>query len=95
MAGQGQSILHSELVGLVSCLALVWMLGRSGRPALGSAIGLALAAWVAGPVAVLATDQLWIKMDVMVPLGHSVEWLVRFLTTAVLASVLLEKSKEA
>lgn len=84
-------ILHSELVGLVSCIALTGLIGRGGRPALGSAIGVALLAWFAGPFPVLATDHLWIHMDHHVVVGHAAEWLIRFLAVAVLSALLLEK----
>lgn len=89
--GEQARILHSELVGLVSCIALTWLIGGKGRPAMGAAIGTALLAWIAGPVAVLATDHLWIHMDHHAVLGHAVEWLVRFLAVAVLSALLLEK----
>lgn len=88
---EGARILHSELVGLVSSLALTWLVGRHGRPAMGAALGAALLAWLAGPFAVLATDHLWVRMDFMVVAGHAAEWLVRFLAVAVLSSLLLEK----
>jgi ABC-type branched-subunit amino acid transport system permease subunit len=84
-------ILHSELIGLVSCIALTWLVGRNGRPSLGAALGIAVAAWFAGPFAQLATDHLWIRMDHHVVVGHAAEWLIRFLLVAVLGSVLLEK----
>jgi hypothetical protein len=84
-------ILHSELVGLVSCIALTWLIGRNGRPSLGAAIGTALLAWFAGPFPVQATDHLWVRMDFMVAAGQAVEWLIRFLLVAVLSALLLEK----
>jgi hypothetical protein len=88
---EGARILHSEIIGLVSAIALTWLIGRGGRPAMGGAIGVALAAWFAGPFAVLATDHLWIRMDEMVAFGHAAEWLIRFLLVAVLSALLLEK----
>lgn len=84
-------ILHSELVGLISCIALTWLIGRNGRPALGAAVGTALLAWFAGPLPVLATDQLWIRLDHHVVVGQAAEWLIRFLLVAVLSAFLLEK----
>jgi hypothetical protein len=87
-------IFHSGLVGLVSCLALTWLVGRHGRPAMGAAIGTVLLAWLAGPFAVLATDHLWVRMDFMVMAGHAAEWLIRFLAVAVLSALLLEKKAQ-
>lgn len=89
--GEQARILHSELIGLVSCVALTWLIGRNGRPAMGAAIGTALLAWVAGPLPVLATDHRWIHMDHHVVVGHAAEWLVRFLLVAVLSALVLEK----
>jgi len=54
-----------------------------------SALVLALVFWVAGPLAHLVTQSMWMNLDRTVAVNHAIGWLVRFVACAVGVAVFL------
>ncbi|HEY1880731.1 MAG TPA: DUF1761 family protein [Caulobacteraceae bacterium] len=80
---------YSAAFSVIGVAAFAWLVGRSGRPDLRSALLVALAAWLAGPVPVLLTDLIWIKLDSTAVAVNGAEWLARFVVTGLAAAALL------
>jgi hypothetical protein len=83
-------ILASMLLGVVSCAALIFLCIWAG--ALGSVSGalrMAVLAWLAAPLPVIATNTIWMKLDPLLGVSHSLGWLARFVITALIAAWLL------
>jgi hypothetical protein len=83
-------ILASTLLGVVSCAALIFLCIWAG--ALGSVSGalrMAALAWLAAPLPVIATNTIWMKLDPLLGVSHSLGWLARFVVTALIAAWLL------
>lgn len=83
-------ILASTLLGVVSCAALIFLCIWAG--ALGSisgALRMAVLAWLAAPLPVIATNTIWMKLDPLLGVSHSLGWLARFVVTALIAAWLL------
>ena len=79
----------SAAITVIGAAAFAWLVGRNGRPNWHGAMHTALAAWLAGPVPVLLTDLLWIKLSPTACAVNAVEWLIRFVIVGLAAAALL------
>lgn len=88
-ASERNKIIYSELIGLITCAAFAWLLAATGHKALTPGLKMAVAVWMIGPVPIIATNALWLRLSPYIGVSHSLGWLVRLLVTAVVASYLL------
>lgn len=86
---QPSRIFISELLGLISCAALAYLLWWTNMLAIKSALTLAILAWLAGPLPVIRSNIAWIRMHPLIGVSHSLGWLVRFVVTALITVWLL------
>jgi hypothetical protein len=86
---EGAKIGWSAAITVISVAAFAWLVGRNGRPRWHSAMHTTLAVWLAGPVPVILTDVLWIKLSPTAGAVDAVEWLVRFVVVGLAAAALL------
>jgi len=90
--GQAETkkIVVSAILGTVGCAAFIYLCYWTGALiAYRTAVRMAAVVWIAAPVPVILTNVLWIKINPLIGLSHSLGWLVRFLVTALLAVWLL------
>lgn len=85
-ASERNKIIYSELIGLITCAAFVWLLLATGRQAMVPALKTAIVVWAIGPLPVVFTNCLWIKLSPYVSASHSVGWLARLLITGAVAA---------
>jgi len=84
-----RAITLSALVSFAVCAVFVAAAGWLGVTGLRSALVLALVFWVAGPLAHLVTQSMWMNLDRTVAVNHAIGWLVRFVACAVGVAVFL------
>jgi len=88
--GQQQSrILISEVLGLVSCAAFIYLCVLTNMLTAKAALTLAIIAWLAGPLPLIRTNIAWIKMHPLIGVSHSLGWLARFVVSALFTAWLL------
>lgn len=87
--GDKRAILYSSLLGYVTAGGIVALCVVAGVRGFAPALLLAAIAWLAGPLIVLVTNGLWIKLDPRVTLAHALGWLARFLIAGVAAGFAL------
>jgi uncharacterized membrane protein len=90
--GQSETrgIVASSLAGLVSCAAFIHLCAWAGALAtLRSEVHLAGIVWLAGPVPIIFSNIVWIKMHPLLGVSHSLGWLARFVVTGLIAGWLL------
>jgi hypothetical protein len=81
--GAGQATLSvSSLVFILVCAYLGWVSAKSSLTA-------AVILWVMIPVPLLVTNAIFIPMDRLIVLSHSLGWLVRLVVTALIVAWLL------
>jgi len=84
------NIVGSTLIGLIGCAAFIYLCYWTGALiAFRTAVRMAAVVWLAAPVPVILTNILWIKMNSLLGLSHSLGWLARFIVTALIAVWLL------
>jgi hypothetical protein len=82
-------ILLSTAMGFVTAAvfaALCWRLGLSTYVA---TLKLAVAVWAAGPLPLIVTNSLWMKLHPAIAFSHSAGWLARMCVAAVAVTLLL------
>jgi len=88
-ASERFKIIYSEVIGLITCAAFTWLLLATQRQAMPIGLKTAVEAWAVGPLPVLLTNGLWIRLSPYITASHSVGWLARLLITAAVAAWLL------
>ena len=82
-------IVYSQLVGVLSCAAFVYLCTQTNALTIPRSLGAAVAVWLAGPVVVITQMVLWTKLHPLIGASQSLGWLVRFIVTGLLAVWLL------
>jgi hypothetical protein len=82
-------IVYSQILGVVSCIAFVWLCLALGALTVPSALLAAVLVWLAGVVVVLGQMVMWVKLHPLVGLSHALGWLMRLVITALLVAWLL------
>jgi hypothetical protein len=75
-------ILWSTVYSAISCAAFIWVAVRLLLLQPHHAFKFAFAAWVIGPLPVIGTYFVWIKMHPLNAVSHALSWLVRFVVCA-------------
>jgi Protein of unknown function (DUF1761) len=84
-----RGILLSSLLGVASCAAFIFLCRWTGAVTMRSELHLAAIAWIAGPVPILFSNIVWIKMHPLLGVSHSLGWLARFVLSGLAAGWLL------
>jgi hypothetical protein len=84
-----QSIMLAQAIMSISQLAFVMACAYLGLLTSHSCLLAALILWIMIPVPLLATNAIFIPMDRLIVVSHSIGWLVRLLITGLCASWLL------
>jgi hypothetical protein len=79
---EAPKIVFSEAIGVIACTGMVLLCAYTGATSLKAALLVGLFAWLAGPVPVIATNTVWIRMHPHIAASHAVGWLARFVITA-------------
>ncbi len=82
-------IAYSQLIGVVCCAAFAFLCTQGNGLTIPGSLRLAVCAWLAGPVVVLAQMVLWTRLHPLVGASQSVGWLARLILTGLLAVWLL------
>jgi hypothetical protein len=84
------NIVGSTAIGFVSCAAFIYLCYWTGALTVPHAsLRMAVLAWLVAPLPLILTNALWIKMNPLLALSHSLGWLARFVVTALVAVWLL------
>jgi Protein of unknown function (DUF1761) len=84
-------IVASSLLGVVSSAAFIYLLYWTGALTVRHAeLRMAGVVWMAGPVPVILSNVVWIKMHPLLGLSHSLGWLARFVVTGLIAVWLVQ-----
>jgi hypothetical protein len=84
-----RSIVASSLLGVVSCAAFIWLARWTDAMTLRSELHMAELVWVAGPLPVIFSNIVWIKMNPLLGFSHSLGWLARFAISGLIGGWLL------
>jgi hypothetical protein len=84
-----RSIVASSLLGVVSCAAFIWLARWTDAMTLRSELHMAELVWVAGPLPVIFSNIVWIKMNPVLGVSHSLGWLARFAISGLIGGWLL------
>lgn len=84
-----QKILVAQLYSLMTACGVVGLAVLLGPFHIGTAIAVAVLAWLAGPLPLLLGNHLFIKLDPAVTAAHAAGWLVKLVLIAVIASLIL------
>ena len=84
-----RSIVASSLLGVVSCAAFIWLARWTDAMTLRSELHMAELVWVAGPLPVIFSNIVWIKMNPLLGVSHSLGWLARFAISGLIGGWLL------
>jgi hypothetical protein len=85
-----RSIVLSSLLGVLSCGVFLYFCIWSGtihsHP---TTFHTSLLVWLAAAVPIIFSNIVWIKMDPLLGVSHSLGWLVRFVLTGIIGNWLL------
>jgi hypothetical protein len=84
-----RSIIVSALLGVVSCAAFIWLCRWTDALTLRSELHMAELVWVAGALPIIFSNMVWIKMNPLLGVSHSLGWLARFVISALIGGWLL------
>ena len=79
---ESRAVLWSAALGFLGAAALIALLVFSEAHSWKMAFALAFFAWAAGPLIVIVTNGLFIKLDPLITVVHSTGYLARFLIAA-------------
>jgi len=85
-----RSIIVSSLLGVVSCAAFIWLARWTDAMTLRSELHMAELVWIAGPLPVIFSNIVWIKMNPLLGMSHSLGWLARFAISGLIGGWLLK-----
>ena len=83
------AVIYSCALDFVAAAAIVGLCVLANINTLWPAIGVALLAWVAGPLVITITNGIFMKLDSAIVGTHSLGYLVRFLVAAIAVAVFL------
>jgi hypothetical protein len=83
------AVLYSCALDFVAAAGFVAVCVLTGINTLWPALGLAIFAWIAGPLVMMITNGFFMKLDWAIVVAHSLGYLVRFLVAAVTVAVFL------
>ena len=83
------AVTWSVVLGFVACAAFILAADLFGVLGWNKIMVLALLMWGAGPVPVLVTNALFIKLHPLVVVSHATGWLVKLLLAATAAQIFL------
>jgi len=84
-----RNIVASSLVGVLSCAAFIFLCKWTDALTVRSELHMAGIVWIAGPVPIIFSNIVWIKMHPLVGVSHSLGWLARFVVSGLIAGWLL------
>ena len=87
-ASETGKIVWSEVIGLITCAAFAYLLIQTGCQTLWQGLWMASLVWLAGPVAIGATNVLWMKISPYIGVSHALGWLARLVIIALAAAYL-------
>jgi hypothetical protein len=82
-------IIWSSAIGLVITAAIFILCAWANVQGIGEGLGVALAAWVAGPLGVIVINGFFIKIDPKVTFAHCLGYLARFALAGAAAGYVL------
>jgi hypothetical protein len=83
------AILLSIGIGFIMSFAIVGLCWLAGVTSIGGGLAVSLLAWIAGPLAIMVINGLFIKLDAKVVVMHSIGYLSRFALAGVAAGLAL------
>ncbi len=85
-----RSIVLSSLLGVLSCAVFLYLCIWSGIIlSYRATLHTSLLIWVAAAVPIIFSNIVWIKMDPLLGVSHSLGWLARFVVTGMIGNWLL------
>jgi hypothetical protein len=84
-----RGIVFSSLAGTLGCAAFIFLCMWTGALTVRSELHLAELAWIAGPVPILFSNIVWIRINPLLGLSHALGWLARFAASGLIAGWLL------
>jgi zinc transporter ZupT len=86
------AILWASALGFVMSAAVIALCAVAGADNVWAALGVALLAWIAGPLVVIVINNLFVKIDHKITFAHSLGYLVRMLIAGLAAGIALPLS---
>ena len=83
------AVLLSVAIGFVMSFAIVGLCALAGVAGVVQGTLVALLAWIAGPLAIMAINGLFIKLDPRIIIAHSIGYLLRFVLAGAAAGLAL------
>ncbi len=85
-----RGIVLSSLLGVLSCAVFLYFCIWAGTIFSHRAtLHATLLVWLAAPVPIIFSNIVWIKMDPLLGVSHSLGWLARFVVTGIIGNWLL------
>jgi hypothetical protein len=84
-----QRIIIAQAFAALTAIGFVVLASRLGSTTLQTALPLAAAIWVIGPLPLLLGNHLFIKLDPWVTFSHAAGWLVKLLLIGAVTAVLV------
>ena len=91
-SGQGAergAIMTSTALGFITAAAIILLCEYAGVASIGGGLIVAALAAAAGPLVTTITNGMWIKIDPMVTVAHTIGYIVRFLIAGIAAGIAL------
>jgi hypothetical protein len=83
------TVIYSAALCFVAAAAFVLLCVLADIRTLGPAIGMAILAWIAGPLVITVTNGFFMKLDWAVIGAHAAGYLARFLIAAIAVAIFL------
>jgi Protein of unknown function (DUF1761) len=87
--GDVRAIVYSSALAYAAAAAVIGLCMLAGAHSIASSLILAALAWAAGPLVLLITNGIWIKIDPAVTFAHGLGWLARFLIAGAAGGIVL------
>ena len=81
--GESQAIAWASLLPFLTCAVFTFVCGRLHLFSYGATLKLALVAWLIGPLPMIVSNALFIKLQPQIAVSHSLGWLVKLIIAAV------------
>jgi uncharacterized membrane protein len=82
-------ILYSQILGVITCAAYLYLCLAMDALTVPSALLVALLVWLAGVVVILGQMVMWMKLHPLIGLSHSLGWLARLVITGLFAALIM------
>ena len=82
-------ILYSTALGYVTAAAVMALCAMAGVDGVWSGIKVGFIAWLAGSFVQVATNHIWVRIDLKVSIAHALGYLARFLIAGIAAGIAL------